>query len=126
MDTKCGGPKVRHDNLGNRHNCTAASYPHERIDDGESRETAEVTGQKSTTRERHESSAHSLINSFTHSFPGSILHPGLKSLALERRLAKPKHPVTFSLGDDSSETLLDVSPNRGAFFCRESLRLVQE
>src|SRR5262245_34928291 len=73
---------------------------------------------------RQRSSARSLVNRFTDSFPGCLLHSGLKPLALERRLAKPKQHATFSFCDDPSETLLDVCTNRRPFFCREFLRLV--
>src|SRR5262245_62206580 len=69
------------------------------------------------------SSTPSLVNRFTDSFPRCILHPGLKALALERRLAKPKYAAAFSFRDDSSETLLDKGPDRRPFLRRESLRL---
>src|SRR4030095_14141661 len=87
-----------------------------------------------THRDEHEranwyrprSSAPFLINRFTDSFPRCILHPGLKSLALERRLAEPKHTATLSFRDDAPETLLDICPHRRPFFCREFLRLLKK
>jgi hypothetical protein len=68
---------------------------------------------------RRRSSAPALVNRLTDSFPRCILHSGLQSLTLERRLVEPKHTATFSFRDDSSETLLDVCPHGRPYFCRE-------